>query len=145
MIQNVKAGNIIRLDAATDVGWWMNVFEALPDATFISHAESGRIQVANSACKALLGYDVGYILGRTTMDLKMFESKSQRDALVDAALHSSSFVNSTFWTSDQTEKLGQFSIRKVEYAGAPTLINTIRVLENKSLEMKNDKLVLDEW
>ena len=126
MFQKVSPDNVVKLDAATDVGWWMNVFDALPDATFISHAHTGRIQVANKACKYLLGYDLGFILGRTTMELGMFETKDQRDALVEAALASTSFVESPFWALNNELKHGQFSICEVEYAGAPTLINIIR-------------------
>ncbi|MDH5216743.1 MAG: PAS domain-containing protein [Gammaproteobacteria bacterium] len=126
MSQKIRTGDVVKLDAATDVGWWMNVFDALPDATFISHARSGRIQVANKACKTLLGYDIGFMLGRTTMELGMFETKAQRDALVEAALASTTFVESPFWAVNNELKQGQFSICEVEYAGTPTLINIIR-------------------
>ena len=131
MHQKVRTGEVVRLDAATDVGWWMNVFDALPDATFISHASSGRILVANKACKDLLGYDIGFILGRTTMELGMFETKAQRDALVEAALSSTGFVESPFWAVNKVLKYGQFSICEVEYAGTPTLINIIREMPKK--------------
>lgn len=130
MYQNSNTAEVMRLDAATEVGWWMNVFDALPEATFISHARTGRIQIANRACKDLLGYDIGYIMGRTTLELGMFETADQRNELVRAALETRGSVESTFWTADKTKKLGQFSICEADYAGSRTLLNIIREVKS---------------
>jgi len=72
------------------------IFRASPVAISITSLEDGRLLDANEAYWNLTGFDAGSTLGRTTVDLKIWEDEDQRRNIVARLKDQTSLRNSAY-------------------------------------------------
>jgi len=103
--------NII-LDENSQAGW-MNLFKAIPDAVVVTHMENGKIIKANPACFNVFGYKPEDMIGKTSVELGIFQTANQREELIKGLIESDFFIEMMFYDSQRNSKCGLFSGKKV--------------------------------
>ena len=112
-------------------------FQLIPDAVGFSRLEDGRYVFVNSAFTRLTGYEPEAALGRTSIELNIWESPDDRKKLVEelASRASVEDFETRIRHTDGSIRTVLTSGTVFELAGVPHLLNIVRdVTERRRLE-----------
>lgn len=130
---------------------WTTLLDAMPDAVLITIHDTGRILHANLACEDVYGFPVAGMIGRTTVELGIFTSQRQRQALLASQEGQLRFrTEHIFYNARGEERFGLFSGQHISYREQHCLIITgrdithIKMVEQALIESKHRYDILAE-
>ncbi|HND62852.1 MAG TPA: PAS domain S-box protein [Opitutaceae bacterium] len=113
------------------------LFQLFPDAVVLGHVDTGQMMEVNEGFSRLFGYSYAECVGRSTLDLNLWESPSSRVDFV-AELRRAGRVMQREWTArrrDGTVIPLEMNARLVTIAGQEYILNLVRDLtERKQAE-----------
>lgn len=113
------------------------IFDTGPDIAMISHFESGKIIDVNKNFSLVTGYQKKEVLGKTTTEIRFWQSKEERDKFlneIDLAGYCDNFEMIVCKKNGDTFT-GLISSKRIELQGEPHLISLIRdISDRKKLE-----------
>ncbi|PKN24169.1 MAG: hypothetical protein CVU65_12525 [Deltaproteobacteria bacterium HGW-Deltaproteobacteria-22] len=133
-------------DLHVQEGKFSLLFQASPSAVVLSSMANGRILQVNDAFLHISGYSAEELLGRTTVELGLWENTEERQAVVARlARHEGIRGEETHFRRKNGEILvGLFSSEVIELQGEPQLISVIvDITRRKRAEQERERLVDD--
>ena len=125
---------IIPIDSRTGKGW-ISLFEAIPDAATITTCETGRILMANKAAENIYGFTQPEMIGKTTVEIGLFQNREIRDKLVSLLDSKSNIVEGPFWKAAKEKCIAMYSARRVYFQEQECLLIIARdITANKMQE-----------
>ncbi len=126
---------------------FQTVFETSPDAIVITRIKDNTIVDVNTCFTVYTGYDRSEVVGRSILDIKIWQDLNQRKALLDEVL-SKGFANNweaVFCTKGGGLLISLLSTRKIDIGGEPHLLTvardiTDRIQDKKRIEAANNFL-----
>lgn len=148
--QKIEALQETTAKLSTSSQTFIKAFRNNPAAMAMIRDEDGRLFEINQAFSRLVGYTRREAVGRTMLELNVFEDISQRQAIL-LELQNKGFVAERevrFHTKDGSTRLGMFSIENLELSGKKIrlmVINDITELRQAydALEQSNEKIAID--
>lgn len=103
--------------------WW-SLFELMPDAATITSAADGRMLVANQAAAQMYGWALEELLGRTTLELGLFQSEEGRAAMIALIRAHGMYRDheAEYWRRGSEHRIGMFSAKLIDYEGQPCIL-----------------------
>ena len=126
------------------------VFETSPDAIIITRIEDSVIIDVNLGFTAYTGYDKHAVIGRSVLDVELWQDIEQRKALLDEVFSKGFAENreAVFCTKHVGLITCLLSTKKVEINGEPHLLTVARnISDRKVYEMKSSgsQSIPDHW
>jgi diguanylate cyclase (GGDEF)-like protein/PAS domain S-box-containing protein len=113
------------------------IFNTSPDAIVITRLEDGSMVDVNEGFTLMTGFKRNEVLGKTTLDLKIWKTSEHRDAFINK-LETSGFcenLEAVFQRKDGSQLIGLLSAKKFQMQGVPHLLGVIRdITERKEVE-----------
>ena len=113
------------------------IFNTSPDAVLITRLEDGHFQEINDGLTALTGYTRDDVIGKTTMEVQIWENPADRQRLVAMLNEQGSCDNleAVFQRKDGSRFTGMLSAKLLTLQGAPHIITVTRdITEQKQAE-----------
>jgi len=103
---------------------WSSAFEMVPAGLAISDAVTGHMHALNRALAEMFGYPKSQILGRTSLELHMWEDEERRSEIVVRLEDRKSVRNEEAWfrTADGERRRLRIAVRRLELAGEDRLL-----------------------
>jgi PAS domain S-box-containing protein len=103
-------------------------FETSPNATVISHIESGEIVDANAGFTAFTGFSRGEAIGRSSLDIRIWHRPEDRDKMIGELRRTGEVTNleTDFRSKNGELKTGLISARVITLHNRPHLLSVIR-------------------
>ncbi|SDB47071.1 PAS domain S-box-containing protein [Desulfonatronum thiosulfatophilum] len=114
------------------------LFQTTPDAIILSRYEDGVVTEVNEAYMALSGFARNEILGKSTLELRIWEKAEDRQKFVDLLSKHGSCVNSQITFRFKGDRLVTtlLSGRIVHLQGVPYILSVLRdITEQKQIEL----------
>ncbi|MBU1068915.1 PAS domain S-box protein [Myxococcota bacterium] len=120
------------------------VFQSSPSAVSLTSLSDGRILQVNDAFLHISGYTAGELLGRTTVELGLWEKREERDAVVARLARRENIRDQETHFRKKTGEtiIGLFSSEVIMIQGDPQLISVIIDITGRKLaELERERLV----
>ena len=126
---------------------FVTVFAASPDAIVITELESGRIIEANPSYEKLFGYARDELIGRTTVELGIFEKGLSRQPMIDALRETGAVRD---WEMNVQSRSGErvpllFSGQVVQLGDRECLVAVIHDITRRKQSEVREREVRDEF
>ncbi|NJC98478.1 MAG: hypothetical protein C3F07_12445 [Anaerolineales bacterium] len=122
------------------------VFHVSPVAISVTALKDGRLLDANAAYWNLTGFDAGSSLGRTTVELKLWENETERLAFTQKLIEQKSLHNPTyeFVNGKGQKRFTAVFHELIDHGREPTVLSmfydvTEQILAQKSLQASEEK------
>jgi PAS domain S-box-containing protein len=121
------------------------IFNATPDAIVITQMEDGIILDVNHGFSEITGYTRESMLGRTTLEIPLWQNYSDRQKVVDKVREQGYCDNfeSNIIRNDGQEITGLLSVKRINLHGRQRLMTTIRnITERKRVDEELKESIL---
>ena len=131
------------------VNLFQTVYETSPDAIVITRLKDNVIVDVNTGFTNITGYKRGEVIGRSVLDIEIWQDLNQRNALLEEVL-SKGFVSNweaVFCTKDGSLITSLLSTKKIDVDDEPHLLTVVRditdrIQDKKRIEAANDFLLI---
>lgn len=117
---------------------YSKAFQSSPYAILLTDAASGRIFEVNEGFIRITGFDRGEAIGKTTLDLRLWEKEEDRVQMIAALAARGEIHDKEFRFRTRSGQLitGLFSAEIIDIAGRPSLVASIHdiTIREKALE-----------
>ncbi len=118
-------------------------FETSPDAIAINRLKDGQYIFVNSGFVSILGYDFEEVIGRSSLDLNLWENSQDRKRLI-AALEAKGKIETfeaRFLNKDSQIRYGLMSAAVIHLDGEPHILSITRdITERKQADAERERL-----
>jgi PAS domain S-box-containing protein len=125
-----------------------NLFYISPDSIILSRLHDSRIVSVNKGFTKILGYKESDVVGKTTMEIKMFKDPEAHRKIIDALGTREATENIETWFVSKSggNVLGLMSAASIEIDGEKCVMSTIRDISQRKQaeqELKESKALID--
>jgi PAS domain S-box-containing protein len=102
-------------------------FRSSPVGLAVTRISDGRFIEINQAATSFLGYDTDELIGKTTLELRLWPNPANREPLINELIQNGSVRDRqiTFRTKDGKEKLCDYSAEVIEVGGEPCVLSVL--------------------
>jgi PAS domain S-box-containing protein len=136
--ERMRAENALRISEER----FRKAFYLTPDAMAINRLADGMYVSINSGFTSILGYDEGEVIGRSSLELDIWDDPAARAGMVEALSRDGmiSGLEARFRAKDGGIRYGLMSAAVIDIDGVPHLINTTRdITERKAADRELDQ------
>lgn len=115
------------------------VFRTSPDAILVTRLDDGLITEVNDGFSAITGYSANEVIGKTTIQLKLWKDPDDREKMVDHLAKYQELINfETFFAAKNGDLFcGLLSARTIELNGQKHILTVVRNIDKlKDAEKK---------
>ncbi len=123
------------------------IFNASPDAVFITEIKTGKIVQVNNSFTDITGYSKEDTIGKTTFDIGLWRYTDGRNRMIEEMMERGTFQSGEFKFSKKDDSViwASWSIASINLYGKPHFISVVRDISHlkeaeRQLRVKNQEL-----